>query len=65
MEGLTISSRTLIEKERPLFDAKDEMLEPMLFSSMAMTMDPLLPIVFKVYAAEMLKDIEREIAIRN
>lgn len=65
MEGLTISSRTLIEKERPLFDATDEMLEPMLFVSMQMTMDPMLPFAFKVYAEEMLKDIEREIAIRN
>jgi hypothetical protein len=65
MEGLTISSRTLIEKERPLFNTKDEMLEPMLCETMAMTMDPLIPVVFKVYAAEMLKDIEREIAIRN
>lgn len=65
MEGLTISRRTLIEKERPLFDAKDQQLEPMLLASIHMIEDPLIPVVFKVYAAEMLKDIEREIAIRN
>jgi len=65
MKGLTISRRTLIEKERPLFDAEDRQLEPMLLASIHMIKDPLIPAVFKVYAAEMLKDIEREIAIRN
>jgi len=60
-----IDLRVLINHHRPLHNMRDDVLLPMMWTSVRMMEDPTVPTAFKHHAVEMYQDAERELAIRN
>jgi hypothetical protein len=60
-----IDLKVLMNHERPLFIMPDDVLVPMMWTSVRMMEDPTVPTAFKHHAMEMYQDAERELAIRN
>lgn len=60
-----INLKVLINHERPLYCMTNDVLVPMMWTSVRMMEDPTVPTAFKHHAMEMYQDAERELAIRN
>lgn len=63
LNGIDLTA--LINHHRPLRDMQDDVLLPMMWTSLQIMKDPTVPTAFKHHAVEMYQDAERELAIRN